>query len=138
MRWLGLGLLALGACVPATTPPQLNQTPGVPVVVTDGRYTTEAFSVLRPDGWRVITSAADAPLGVILVAPDDSALIYISTDGVGDPPRPDADVPLRDTVTEQQQGGTTLTVYGVAPADEWQAFMVTYTQVTESLSSTPE
>jgi len=115
-------LLMLAACVPATVPPQLNATPGAAVVVTDGRYDAGAFSALRPDGWRVVTSAADAPPSVIFVAPDDTALIMLTTGVIGEPPRPTAltDTPLRDRLERVTLvDGQTLTVYATAPAAEW-------------------
>jgi len=112
----------LAACIPATTPPQLDYTPGAPVTVTDDRITTTAFTVTRPDGWRVITSAADAPLMLILVSPDDAALMVLSTDGIGEPPRPtniDPADTLRDFTDQIALGDVTVSVYAVAPSAQW-------------------
>ncbi len=130
-------VLVLAACVPATTPPQLDYTPGAPVVVTDGRYDAGAFTVARPDGWRVITSAADAPTTVIFVSPDDDALIMLATEGIGEPPRPNTDEPLRDITQQIEQDGRTIAVYGAAPAAAWQAFQRTFAATVASVCVLP-
>ena len=72
------------------TPPILSATPGEAVVVTGSRYENEAFSLIYPSGWRVITSPADAPPGVTLVAPGDCALIVIAAAPVDPPTVPEA------------------------------------------------
>ncbi|MEO1444231.1 MAG: hypothetical protein AAFV33_27805 [Chloroflexota bacterium] len=131
-------MLALAACIPATTPPQLDFTPGAPVVVTDGRIQTAAFSVERPDGWRVITSSADAPLTLILVAPDDAALILLATDGIGEPPRPtniDPADTLRDSTEQVEAGNITVSVYTVAPSSQWDAMQAVTRRVVASLAA---
>jgi hypothetical protein len=129
-------LLFIGACVPATTPPQLAYTPGPSVQVTGNEVITEDFTVERPDGWRVITSAADAPPTLILVAPDDSALIVIATEGIGEPPRPqvDADTSLRDMVqTITLDSSQTLTVYMAGPAEDWPTLETLFEHLTASI-----
>lgn len=99
IRYWVLLLISVG-CVPATTPPQLAFTPGAPVQLINDLYVTAEFAVERPNGWRVITSAATSPRSVIFVSPDDTALILISVAGIGEPPRPQVDEPLREQVRE--------------------------------------
>jgi len=80
-----LCLLLLSACgslVPATTPPQLEHTPGIPITITDERIITPDFTVDYPDGWRVVkTSIAGAPLEFVFASPDDEMVITLSTMG---------------------------------------------------------
>ncbi|MEM6281327.1 MAG: hypothetical protein AAF787_03965 [Chloroflexota bacterium] len=138
MRSLIWCVLLLAACIPATAPPQLEYTPGPPVVVTDGRIQTAAFSVERPDGWRVITSAADAPLTLILVAPDDAALIVLATDGIGEPPRPtsiDPEDTLRDSTEQVRVGDVDVSVYAVGPSAQWDALQVATRRLVASLAA---
>ncbi|MEO1644801.1 MAG: hypothetical protein AAFR67_06415 [Chloroflexota bacterium] len=78
-------LTACGSLVPATTPPQLEHTPGVPISITDERITTPGFTVDYPDGWRVIkTSIAEAPLEFVFASPDGEMIITLSTTGCPD------------------------------------------------------
>jgi hypothetical protein len=117
---LGLPCVLL-ACVPATTPPQLDYTPGPPVVIAGDVFTTAAFTVTPPEGWRVITSAADAPPGAIFVSPDDSALIFVTAGSIGEPPRPQVNpgTQLQDAVETIDGGGISINVYTVAPQADW-------------------
>jgi hypothetical protein len=136
--FLALFLLVGAACVPATTPPQLGFTPGAPVVVTAGRIETEQFSVMRPDGWRVITSAADAPLTVIFVSPDDDALILLSTAGIGQPPSPtniEPNTTLHDATEQVYINDLTVSVYTVAPSAQWDAIAEITQRVVGSLAA---
>jgi len=93
MRRLLICMVLLAGCVPARVPSQLSATPGPPVVVTGDRYENAVFAVERPANWRVITSGADAPPGVIFAAPDDTALIVLSAAPLGDVPLPPATEP---------------------------------------------
>lgn len=78
--WLLVGWLA--ACsplVPATTPPQLQHTPGAFITITDDRFDGGAFALTVPDGWRVVkTSPAAAPLEAVFVSPDEAMTIRVS------------------------------------------------------------
>ena len=87
-----LGLILLfAACVPAEVPPVLSATAGSAVMVTGRSLRERSFSLTYPTGWRVITSPADAPPSVTLVAPGDCALIVVarragrSADSAGKP-----------------------------------------------------
>lgn len=111
----------VGGCVPARVPPHLSHTPGPSVIVTDGRYTSAAFGVMRPAGWRVITSPADTPPSVIFVAPDDRALVMVAVQPITQPPAPTHDEGeiLREAYHEPRIDGRELYVYAAAPADMW-------------------
>ena len=78
---LALGLL-MSACqplVPATTPPQLQHTPGAFVSLTADSYDAGVFRVRYPEGWRVVkTNIAAAPMAVVFVSPDDTLTIQLS------------------------------------------------------------
>jgi hypothetical protein len=73
---LGL-VLMLVKCIPAKVPPNLGNTPGPAVVITDHVYESSQFTARYPDGWKVVTSEAIAPLSVIFVAPDEASNIKL-------------------------------------------------------------
>ena len=71
--------LSIGACapiVPATTPPQLEHTPGAFVVVTNDTFDAGIFRVDYPQSWRVVkTSIASTEwIQVVFVSPDESSI----------------------------------------------------------------
>ncbi len=146
LRWVGVSperpyplyfmvLLVLAACVPARTPPQLDATPGPSFTVTAETYTNIAFTVARPPGWRVISSGADAPPGVIFVAPDDTALIQLTTGPLDDtPPRPETDLPLRTETTTIALADATLTAYFAGPGADWDTLQSAWDLVLVSVS----
>lgn len=120
LRLMWLFILVVG-CVPVHTPPQLESTPGVPVVVRQDAVDFGAFEVRYPAGWRVITGAADQPQNVILVSPDDEALILVTLDPAQQPPMlssnpvsqdhnnvNSAGSPIQTTRREQPSFGVTL------------------------------
>lgn len=75
-------LLIVTACaplVPATTPPQLQHTPGAFVIVDEESYDAGTFCVDYPDGWRVVKlNTAGQPAHVVFAAPDDRATLQLS------------------------------------------------------------
>lgn len=78
--WRVLALvLLLGACsplAPATTPAQLQHTPGPYFTITESQFDAGRFRLAYPSTWRVVLlSPANAPLAqVVFVAPDQSAV----------------------------------------------------------------
>lgn len=79
--WAVFGLIVLAGCqslIPATTPPQLDHTPGTPLTITDHQIDTEWFSLDYPDGWRVVTNVAIAPIHLTLISPDDEIVIIVA------------------------------------------------------------
>jgi hypothetical protein len=79
MRTAFLLLLLLCGCIPAKTPPQLKATAGAPVIVTERHIEFEEIEIEYPSEWRVITSAANDPRSFIFAAPEDKAVIVLST-----------------------------------------------------------
>ncbi len=129
-----MGAAACAPLVPSHLPPQLTQTPGVPVSAANDLFMSTLFSARVPDGWRIITSAADAPLTVIFVAPDNRALLVLAQQPVDAPPQPRSELPLRETSRDIALAAGTVYAYGVAPAAEWAAFEAEFTRVVESLT----
>ncbi|MDX2137584.1 MAG: hypothetical protein SF123_05770 [Chloroflexota bacterium] len=136
LYWLALVLCV--ACVPAQVPPQLAQTPGASVVIADERYQSDVFSVAIPEGWRVVTSEVQAPLTVTLVAPDDCALIIISTAALEDMPRsPACEGETRTDLRTLTLNGVRLWVGGSAAATGWLAFVRVYERSYASITNSP-
>ncbi len=89
-----IALLVLGACaplVPATTPPQLEHTPGAFVIVTDSTFDAGRFIVDYPSSWRVVKSSiAEAEfVQVVFVAPDESTVTLTELANLPDTPSDD-------------------------------------------------
>lgn len=119
--WGLVVLLWLVGCVPATVPPQLGQSVASGVIVTQDRYSAPDFSVMRPDGWRVITSPAEAPYTVIFSSPDNISVIRVSSSGAQGQLRPtalDADTPLVQLERQVMVEGREIRLYGSAAADD--------------------
>ena len=122
MRFIWIfALLWIAACtplIPATTPPQLEYTPGAFVTVDDDHFDAGIFRVDYPDGWRIVkTSVATAPLEVVFASPDNSMTIRIIE---GDIPIPDSTSDQAIYERQEQFGlsaNVTLTVIGQAPIE---------------------
>lgn len=111
--WIFLLLVGCGPIVPATTPPQLANTPGASIRITSDRVQTESFSVRYPDGWRVVKiSPAVAPLRLVFVAPDDAQIIELGTTSL-DPLTPDATTTIVNEIV--QLGNASIYVRGSGP-----------------------
>lgn len=130
-------LLFAAACVPATVPAHLDDTPGAPVRVIDQRYEAEQFSARYPAGWRVITGPASAPLSVMFAAPDDCALILLSTTPVDAPALDCPQAELRTTRRQLDLPGAALFVSGTAPVAQWAAFAPILSRVAASVEASP-
>jgi len=91
-------LMLVGACVPPTVPPRLTNTPGPAVIITDERVTAGGLRMDIPAGWRVITSAADAPFTLFLAAPDACGIIALARRPVELPPTDCPDTAWTDAV----------------------------------------
>ncbi len=106
-------------------------------MVTGSRYENEAFSLTYPSGWRVITSPADAPPGVTLVAPGDCALIVVAAAPVEPPTVPEA-CQAEDILSETRDltlAETTISLAGSAPLSAWGDFLVAFERVAGSVAS---
>lgn len=124
-------VVALSACIPAKTPPVLSSTPGAPVVVTDRLYQTTVFSVRYPTGWRVVTSAADAPVSVVFVAPDEVSTISLRVGALDS-----ADLPgdhQTDVRTLELANGVPVTAMAQAPQEHWADFLPVFERVIRSI-----
>lgn len=127
-------VLWIAACtplVPATTPPQLEYTPGAFVTLDDEVFNGGSFRVNYPDGWRVIKiSIAAAPLEVIFASPDDTMLIHLS-----ETPLPETETPP-DTATRHDSimvDTTVIYMSGQTPRNQAAAFDRLYERVRDSV-----
>ena len=131
IAWL---VLILVGCIPAHVPDNLDDTPGPPVVVDDHVYRGALFSAQIPDGWRVITSEAQAAQSVIFVAPDGKTLIRLIAGKV------EAEAV---TVANQRNAidsvtlanATMVTTVFSSPYSTWASYFPEFEQVRDSLSS---
>ena len=134
-RVLALAGLALAACAPYQPPALLSATAGPAVQIADGRFTSAAFSLRVPPGWRAITPPAGAPPSVIL-AGEGCQLILVGAGALDNAlPQECADVPLL-RLSAQAAGG--LPVEGVADRALSQAFAVTFRAVARSVAAPAE
>ncbi len=130
-----LGALMLAACIPGQMPTVLNTTPASGVVMTRDTYRNDLFSVVYPESWRVITSAASAPPSVIFAAPDNCTIIVVSSTPVDQTP-PSPSCTQSDIKTFSQTlsaGGRQISVVGSAPAADWDAFKSAFDHLVASV-----
>ena len=136
--WLMSGVLAiLASCVPATVPEHLAYTPGPPVLVLDGIYDAGVFTVRYPAGWVIVSSPANQPTALTLVAPDESATIRLSTHPDLEP-MPDEDLPNGMRLHTEQDtlaDGMVVTFTLGAPVAEWESYLTVFEGVVESAQS---
>ncbi|MBZ0278200.1 MAG: hypothetical protein K8I60_18785 [Anaerolineae bacterium] len=132
--WLMVVLvsLILAACVPAQTPPQLAYTPGPAVIVTDRVYESAAFTVRYPSGWRVVTGAADAPLSVVFVAPDEVSTIRVQVGGLENASLSDAGFRY-DVRGVELADGTTITAIAHIAEDRWETIQPIFEDMVKSI-----
>lgn len=99
-------MILFGACaplVPATTPPQLEFTPGAYVVVTDSLFDAGDFVVEYPHDWRIVKTsiASDEHLKAVFVAPDQSTITLTIVDSAGQNSTTERYVTLAETLIIQ-------------------------------------
>lgn len=124
--------IVLAGCIPPTLPPQLDDTPGPTVMVTEHVYDAGIFRVRYPDGWRVITSEAGAPPSVIFAAPGDDGILFQISAGElneGDFSKPDFIVDVRGI----DLGEVHITALAAAPADQWGEIRPLFERVISSI-----
>ncbi len=137
--WGGaLLLIAMTGCggksAPSATP---LPTPGVPMTITDSTVTTQSFRLEYPDGWRVITSAAAAPPALVLVAPGDCQIVWVSSVPMATPALPPtcdrgaAQMIVRTVALDTER----ISVWGGAGADDLAAFTVNFDRIVGSVSA---
>jgi hypothetical protein len=123
------------ACVPAERPKFLENTPGPPVEVVGEVYDAEAFTLRYPAGWTVVSSPANQPAAVTLVAPDESATIRVSVHPDLEV-SPDEDLPNGMRLHVEQMSlerGLTATISLGAPIRQWEALIPVYDAVKQSI-----
>jgi len=127
--WFTVWLLsACAPLIPATTPPQLQHTPGAFVSLDDEIFDAGVFQVDYPDGWRVVKiSVAAAPLQVVFVSPDESMTLTLSQ-----APLP-ATQAGTNTYTRHNSIEDTIFIRGTAPIESRAEFDLIYEHVLESL-----
>jgi len=128
-----LGIFA--ACVPAEVPEFLENTPGPPVEIVGEVYDAGVFRLRYPAGWTVVSSPANQPAAVTLVAPDESATIRVSVHPDLEL-SPDEDLPNGMRLHAEQislERGLTATISLGAPIRQWEVLMPVYDAVVESV-----
>ncbi|MCC6892924.1 MAG: hypothetical protein IT321_08895 [Anaerolineae bacterium] len=124
----------ISGCIPAAVPDNLDDTPGPAIVISNSLYEGAAFTARVQDGWRVITSEAQAPQSVIFVAPDDKTLIRLI----------EGEVELSEVEVEGQRNelypltladGTTVTAVFSSQALSWATYWGQFESVRDSVSS---
>jgi hypothetical protein len=134
--WLLAALLA--SCVPASAPKHLSNTPGPPVLALDGLYDAGAFVVRYPADWVAVSSPANQPAAVTLVAPDESAFIRLSTHPDLEP-SPDENLPNGMRLHTRQiplVGGAVVTLTLGAPVARWAEYVDVFEAVVETVRAT--
>jgi len=128
-------LFLLFACIPAKVPDNLDDTPGPPVVVFDNTFESSQFTARYPDGWRVVTSEARAPLAVIFVAPDEVSTIRLMVGGLdnADYSNPDFRTEIRSLTLDD---GLEMTAVLSAAAEQWETYLPLFERVLTSVKPT--
>ena len=138
--WIFFALRIAGCTplIPATTPPQLEHTPGAFVTVDDELFDAGSFRVDYPDGWRIVKSSiASAPLEVVFASPGNSMTIHIIE---GDTLFPEATPD--PTIYERWEwlnltSNLTLTVIGESPIEAQAEFDALFDRVIASITAEP-
>lgn len=127
---LPLAALALAACAPYQPPALLEATAGPAVQIAGGRFSSAAFSLRVPPGWRVVTPPAGAPPSVIL-AGEGCQLILVGEGALDNAlPQECAEVPLL-RLSAQAAGG--LALAGVAAQAQAEGFSASFRAVAASV-----
>lgn len=127
-----LCFVLLAACIPAKVPSNLDDTPGPAVVVSDHTFENSQFTARYPDGWRVVTSEAQAPPSVIFVAPDDVATIQLMVGKLENANFNDPKVKV-DVRSLTLDGGLQITAILSAPPAQWDTYTAQFERVLASL-----
>jgi hypothetical protein len=130
--------LCLFAACDGETPDFLADTPGAPFTISENHYRNALFTVAIPDGWSVITSAAEEPLAVFFLRGECE---IISVSAVPTPPQL-----LNCHQTELQSvqneitlpDGATVALYASALPATWREVEMTLAVVAASVSGADE
>ncbi len=128
-------ILALAACSPRETPPQLAFTPGPAYTLTDRLLVTGAYTVETPPAWRVIAGPAEDPYTFQFIAPDNDALIVLADHEITDAPRPlsAGEHDMTETTAEGRAGDRRIYAVLVASSADSRALMPLLDAVIASL-----
>jgi hypothetical protein len=120
----------LAACVPSRTMPPVPPA-ATPFVISDGRFVSGDLMLGIPQGWRVVTSEASAPLVITLVSPDECGVIVVSSAPLAEVVRAPAcgDVALRGLLRTVEIGGARYALSASAPAAAWGEMAAAVAQV---------
>jgi hypothetical protein len=136
---LSVLLFIMAACVPqipATTPPQLQHTPGAFVVVDERIYDAGVFRVAYPSGWRIVKSSiAAAPMEVVFVSPDDAIRLELYVSGACIILEGTLEPHLTDAYASVPIAAGLLCLYGRAPIEREAEFRQIFEQVRDSVRS---
>jgi hypothetical protein len=140
--WLIMLLLLWGCApiVPATIPPQLDDTPEAVTFSIDGnRIYTSLFSVEYPPDWKVVKSnPASQPLSIVLVSPDSDmtiTLAVLETIDLGEMALgTDGNITRLEGVP---LGAQTLYIIGNVPPEKDEAFDVIWQRLLASIYTSP-
>lgn len=129
-------IFILSACrslIPATTPPQLEYTPDVGIIISDETIVTAIFEVDYPDGWRVVKiSVAGQPIELVFASPDDEMWIKVSEIPIGIPEgTPDPNIYERLETLEIE--GSKIYTQGRSPIEKREIFDEIYQHVLDSI-----
>ncbi len=127
-------IIGLAACIPAKVPSNLDDTPGPAVVVSDHTFENSQFTARYPDGWRVVTSEAQAPPSVIFVAPDDVATIQLMVGTLDNANFNDPKVQV-DVRSLTLDGGLEITAILSAPPAQWDRYSALFERVIGSIKA---
>lgn len=128
---------ACGKLAPLESPAPLENTAGAPIMITSDTYTTDAFQVRYPDGWRVVTSASVNLPSVIFASPDEASLIVISTEPLIELPQPliiNEDDRLHNVMGQAvSANGDMVYLALITPSSQLAEMMTLFAQVTASI-----
>ena len=134
VHWLlAFGVWLLAGCVPMQTQaPTLRDEAGF--VIAGDVYRSALFDVKIPEGWRIVTSESNTPPSLMMVAPDDCALIQVSSTPLENAPiSPTCEGAVRSEIETVQHGASTLYIGASAPAEAWAGFVTVLEGVRESV-----
>ncbi|GEM_PF-765443 len=131
---LGLVLLLTG-CIPAQTPAILESTRGAGVTIADDVVMTRTFRVRVPSGWRTILSAADQRPSITTAAPENCAVIIITSTAQMTPALAANCGAAQFVSRAVLLSSGSIRVIGVSSRGGWEDFVPVFEQVTASIQA---
>lgn len=129
-------LVGCGRIAPPEPLDLLAQTAGAPVIAdADGRVRTSLFSVDAPHGWRTITSSAIDPLTLTFAAPDNCALMIVSTTPITLPELPCEADEFTTRETTITTNDTPLYIAGIIAQPQADSFQPLFETLVDSIEN---